>query len=309
MAKFRNELTWSVSRDQLFAECRRAYYYQYYGSWGGWEDDAPEHVRKLYILKNIKTLAMWSGTIVHETIAEALNRYGRSEVVPRAAELQARARQKLRNGWKDAVAKAWSRAPKKTNLHELYYGNGKSLPQEQTAAAKERVYTALTAFADSTVLKEILAVPYMNWRPIDSLDSFSLDGLKVWCAIDFAYVDPEGKLRILDWKTGGERAEALRTQLACYALYAADKWFYPIENLRLYGVFLSDGARTSEYAISPEVIIEAKDRALTGAAEMRAVLMDVESNAAREDDFPGCDLAHTCTRCKFREVCPCLVNP
>ncbi len=77
MRKLENELSWSVSRDQLFKQCHRAYYYNYYGSWGGWERDASEETRKLYILKNIRTLAMWAGTIVHEVIAEALNRYAR----------------------------------------------------------------------------------------------------------------------------------------------------------------------------------------------------------------------------------------
>jgi hypothetical protein len=128
--------------------------------------------------------------------------------------------------------------------------------------------------------------------------------LKVWCAVDFAYIDPAGTLRIIDWKTGAERGEALQTQLACYAFYAHQKWFSLLENIRLYGVFLAEGARVSEYRVSPEMLVEAQDRIVTGAAAMRARLDDVATNSAREENFPCCENERTCRRCNFHEVCP-----
>ena len=247
---------------------------------------------------------MWAGTIVHETIAEALNRFAQKGTPIQVGDLQARARTKLREGWLQAVNREWLQYPKRTNLHELYYGNGKTLPKERTDRMRDRVYQCLAAFVDSAVLREILATPYLHWKPADKLDSFSLSGLKVWCAIDFAYADPAGGLRILDWKTGAEQKAALQTQLACYALYAAEKWFSRIESVRLYGVFLTEGARVSEYTVSPEIIVEAQDRILTSAAAMRAKLTDQATNTAREDDFPGCGEARTCRWCNYREVCP-----
>lgn len=304
MAKLRNELSWSVSRDHLFRDCRRAYYYQYYGSWGGWEGDASERTRKLYVLKNIKSLAMWAGTIVHETVAEALNRYARSGTPITAGELQGRARLKLRNGWVEAVQREWERSPKKTNLFELYYGNGRSLPAEQTERIKERVYGALEAFAGSEVLAEILATPYMNWQPVDTLDTFDVEGLNVWCAIDFAYVEPGGAMRIIDWKTGAEKSEALQLQLACYTLYACEKWHAQPEKVRLHGVFLGDGARVSEYTADPAILEETRRRILASAAEMRSLLRDASANIAAEEDFPCCENERVCRWCNYREVCP-----
>jgi hypothetical protein len=308
MDKLVNELSWSVSRDQLFHDCRRAYYYQYYGAWGGWERDAPPAVRRLYILKNLTNLPMWAGSIVHQIVAEALNRFAQKQAPIRAGELQARAQQKLRAGWLEAVNREWLVSPKKTNLAELYYGNGKTLPRDTTDRLKDRIFAALQCFADSAVLQEILATPYMNWKPIDKLDSFVLDDLKVWCAIDFAYTDPQGVLRVLDWKTGAERAASLKTQLACYALYAAERWRVPIDKVQLSGVFLSDNARLAQFRTTPEVIIEAKDRILTGAAEMRAALVDVANNVAREQDFDCCEKQSVCRWCNFREVCPFMAG-
>lgn len=300
-----NELTWSASRDSLFKTCKRQYYYNYYGSWGGWERGIDEHTRKLYILKNMTTLPMWGGSIVHEVVAEALNRYARKQAPITVGELQARARQKLRGGWLESVNKVWLSSPKKTNLAELYYGNGKSLPSEETEECKARVNECLTAFVESPLLAEILAVSYLNWRPVDQLDSFMLDGqLKVWCAIDFAFTDPAGRLRILDWKTGGEKSDALSVQLSCYALYAMDKWHTPLESIQAAGVFLRENARVSDYAMSEGMLIEAKDTILSSAAEMRAMLVDPLSNEAVEEDFPCTEHDWPCNYCNFREVCP-----
>ena len=304
MAKLVNEFSWSVSRAQLFSACQRAYYYTYYGAWGGWEAEASARQRLLYILKNIKTLPMWAGGIVHATIGEALQRYTRSGQAITTGELQARARTQLRSGWVEAVNREWQARPKKTNLHELYYGNGQSLPAADTDALKERIYECLAAFAESPVLREILAVPYLSWKPVDTLDTFAIDGLKVWCAIDFAYTDPAGVLRLIDWKTGAENRESLTTQLACYALYAAETWFASLDRLRLQGVFLRDQARVSDYPVSAEMLVDAKDTILTSAAAMRQLLDDVQANAASEERFAYCENERTCRRCNFRQACP-----
>ena len=40
--EFKNDFSWSFSRDNAFNTCKRKYYYSYYGSWGGWNKDADE---------------------------------------------------------------------------------------------------------------------------------------------------------------------------------------------------------------------------------------------------------------------------
>ena len=299
-----NDLTWSVSRAQTFQSCQRAYYYHYYGSWGGWDSTAPERTRQLYILKNVKSIAMWAGSIVHELIKKALEQYSMSHILPSVVELQEQARLLLRQGWSDSVNKEWQAYPKKTNLHELYYGNGKSLPKEDTDRIKTRVYDCLEAFVNSATLKEVLAVPFVQWKPIDILDSFLVEQNKVWCAIDFAYTDNHGSLHIVDWKTGGENPATLRQQLACYALFALDKWKHTVEQLALHGVFLNDGGRKSNYSVDAALLISVKDQILLSIQAMRQKLKDPENNLADEDDFPLTENCNTCEFCSFRQACP-----
>lgn len=302
--KLVNELTWSVSRDRLFRTCERAYYYQYYGSWGGWERDAPDRTRKLYILKNIKSLPMWAGEIVHSVIAESLRRYAMKKSPLTVAALQTEGRRKLRSGWLEAVNREWLHQPKKTNLQELYYGNGKTLPKEQTEKIRRKVNFCLENFSESTVLKEILAASYLNWKPVDMLDSFVLEGgLKVWCALDFAFVEPDGGLKVIDWKTGAERNDELHMQLACYAIYVRKKWHTDIANQRLAAVILPESARESLYSLDEQKLMEAQNQILESAAAMRAKLSDIENNIAEEENFAKCGNSRICQSCKFKEVC------
>ena len=54
MAELRNTFSWSFSQAKDFAACPRRYYWQRYGSWGGWEDLAPKGVKLAYRLKQMK---------------------------------------------------------------------------------------------------------------------------------------------------------------------------------------------------------------------------------------------------------------
>jgi RecB family exonuclease len=153
-----------------------------------------------------------------------------------------------------------------------------------------------------------MTVPYVRWKPVDKLDTFVMDSLKVWCAIDFAYQDDEGKLRIIDWKTGAEKPDALKIQLACYAIYAGMEWGVPASKIRNFGCFLGDNARMSEYPITNELIAEARDIILTSAAEMKECLLDPHSNLAREEDFPFCDNERLCSYCNYRGACARFVE-
>ena len=303
-----NDLSWSVSRWQQYQYCQRAYYYAYYGSWGGWEIGAPERTRQLYILKNLKSMLMWAGSIVHEILKEALEQCARTRALPSIEELQAKGRLLLRKGWVESTTKEWLNYPKKTNLFELYYGDGKNLPKEQTDYIKERVYNCLEAFATSPFVKEVVSLPYLQWKSIDTLESFQLNDCKVWGAIDFAFTDNDGLFHIVDWKTGGENPSSLRLQLACYALMAMDKWKIRLEDLALHGVFLNDGGRKSDYPIDAELLVSVKEQILTSIETLRRKLRDPEKNLADEEDFAFTGCPQNCESCSFRAACPCITG-
>ena len=309
MKELKNELTWSISRGQLFQECPRAYYYNYYASWGGWKQDAPDQAKLAYLLKNLQRLVLWAGSIVHETIKDALSLTAATgERIP-LAKLQENAVIKMRNGWREALDKKWLVSPKRTNIFELYYGDGENygecrhLPRETTDAIKQRVLDCMEGFFYSPAVKEIHQTPPSQWQPIDTLDSFELDGIKVWCAPDFAFQDAEGVFHILDWKTGEENVRTISQQLACYALFAMNKWNVSLERIRIQGVFLKDGGRVRTYDLNQESIDTVTKQIHDSYNAMREKLTDADANVAEEENFPRRLLESRCANCQFRRIC------
>ena len=313
MAEITNDLTWSISRASLFQSCQRAYYYKYYGYWGGWKADADDKAKLLHILRNVKPMILWAGTIVHDTIKDALLKYAATGTVPTLPALQEHATQLLRSGWLETINKEWATRPsKKTNLFELYYGDGENygecrkLPREQTDAIRERVMSALDAFMHTPVLKDILATPCNQWQPIDENLFFMLDDIKVWACPDFAYADSDSILHIIDWKTGKEHPAQLRLQLACYALYAINILHYPIERIAIHGVFLNDGGRRSDYPIDQALIDGVANQIKVSFNAMKGKLKDAEKNLADEENFPCNPSEFTCSSCPFLRACPAI---
>ncbi len=312
MGRIVNELSWSVSRAALFQSCQRAYYYRYYGYWGAWENGAGPEKKLLHILRNIKPMVLWAGSIVHDVISASLLECKATGRAPELGNLQERATSMLRKGWLESVNREWEKAPSKcTNLFELYYGDGenygecKRLPREQTDQIKLRVMDALEAFAHSPALRDILQAPKENWMTIDNKESyFMMDGIKVWAIIDFAYIDADGTMHIIDWKTGREHSSQLRFQLACYALYAMDAWNVPLDRIAVHGVLLNDGGRRSDHAVDQALLDSVKGQIRASYEAMKGKISDPDANLVDEEDCPCNPSDMNCSSCPFIRVCP-----
>jgi hypothetical protein len=50
MTELKNEFSWSKTRDEVFKNCPRQYWFAYYGYWNGWLENAPERTRQIHIL-------------------------------------------------------------------------------------------------------------------------------------------------------------------------------------------------------------------------------------------------------------------
>jgi len=88
--------SWSASRHDTFATCRRRYYYSYYASL---EDD---EVRRL---KKLSALPMWAGSVVHDTIESFLRT---NDALPSPEEQEAFIRSVVHSGmltdWQESEA-------------------------------------------------------------------------------------------------------------------------------------------------------------------------------------------------------------
>ncbi len=298
MAELKNEFSWSVSRNRIFTECHRAYYYRHYGSWGGWNRDADPEVREIYILKNLGNRYTFAGQVVHETVADVLNRhrYGTTVSLDEAKEGALAA---LRAGFQQSRAGEYRRR-KAVGLFEHEYDV--DLPDEEWQRMRDRVFTCLDHFYASKVRQIILETRIENWLPIDSLDSFVFEGTKVYVAPDFALKNDKGNALLIDWKTGRPGESADRMQLVCYGLFAREKWGVDPQRAigELHYLLTSD---VEIVTLDETALEEGMAHIRRSIAGMKALLADPEHNRAVIDEFVRTDNLETCARCNFRRVC------
>jgi hypothetical protein len=88
--------SWSISRHDCFATCRRRYFYSYYAA-----PVDPEIQR----LKRLSALPLWTGSVVHETIEKVLRSFDR---MPSDVEQEALVREavhsRMLSDWRESEA-------------------------------------------------------------------------------------------------------------------------------------------------------------------------------------------------------------
>ncbi len=306
MAELQNEFTWSKSRHERFSECRRAYFFTYYGSWGGWEAPAGSPVRELYVLKKLSSRWQWAGSIVHGALKQVLARAKvTGDLLPLDRVLE-RTRARARAEWSGSREKSyWREASRIVGLVEHEYAEPVA-DAEWKRLYEQVVEGSLRAFYGSAVLDEIRRTPRQDWLTVDELDSWDFEGTKVWVAVDFALKDRDGRVHVLDWKTGRERGVD-HVQVGTYALYARQKWGVTVDGVLGGLVYLvgengSAGERVS-VAADPATLERCREEMRSSIGAMKAALADPARNLAREDAFPRLDDRGACRRCPFRRPC------
>ncbi len=297
MAELKSELTWSFSRDRLFRECRRAYYFNYYASWSGWDEKADLFVRKAYILKNIQNVDAWIGDIVHQLLKWIIENRRQKKIVT-YEEAARKAKAMLRRTWEQSRSRAWMKKVKHNlNLFEHYYDREPS--REELAPRLQKVVTSLHSFYDSGLLEKIDSLPRENILAVDVLDFFELEKVKIFAAPDFALRDKGCVL--YDWKTGKPSDKDIQ-QLSCYVLYALEKWHVPQEEIKVVPVYLAED-NCSLSPVQPHSPAEMKEFILESIGQMRAVLYDPAVNKADPELCPKTEEPWRCKNCRFQEIC------
>jgi len=290
-----NEFSWSRSRMKAFEECRRMYWFQVYGGWGGWEKRAPERTKETYILSKLKNRWMWAGEVVHVAVAEILQSYRAGAGTP-----EIDVRQRMRDQWKSSRDTVYRqpRMAKTCALSEHEYGDA----VDDWAEVAEHAERCFQTFLASPFHAELKGLSRDAWLAIEDLDSFPLDGTKVHVKLDAAHRTKDG-IRIIDWKTGRGAEESDPLQLTVYALYAIEAWRAGPDDILVVEANLSSG-KSFERWVAPEDLGETRRKMLASVDAMKSLLEgSPEENVAEESKYGVTDDPRSCRRCNYRKVC------
>ncbi len=280
--------SWSASRHDTFASCQRRYYYAYYAAL---EDD---EIRRL---KKLSALPLWAGSVVHDTIEQFLRA---NDTLPAPEAQEALVRATVHTGmlgqWRES-----EQASRTFRLFEHEYGI--PVEQQDKRLAVTIVMRSLRHFFASEALARALAAGRERWLALEDLVSFHVGGTEVFLRMDLAYRETDGRVVIVDWKTGRREGRFNEVQVAGYALYALEKgWVAQPEEIttELNYLVLPKAVRRT---LTRQKIEQTRHFIERSAGNMRALLLDSVENVAREEDFARVDRPQVCRRCNFRRLC------
>ncbi|NIQ39842.1 MAG: hypothetical protein GTN81_14830 [Proteobacteria bacterium] len=300
MNQIRNEFSWSKTRDDVFQTCPRQYFFNYYGHWGGWEKNAPERTRQIYILKNLKNRYMWAGEKVHECIKHTLRHLQRGIPLLDVDRIVSITLNQMREEFRSSRDKRYLTHPKTCALFEHEYTV--ELEDGEWKTVADNVEQCLRNFYGSDIFSMLKKLPRELWLEVEDFSSFYLDGKRIWAVIDCSFKTDDGAT-IIDWKTGRGPETDISLQLACYGMYAVEKWGFKPGKVKLVEYnLLAD--QTAEFSINAGEIENAKAYIRGSIADMQSLLVDVENNVPKaERFFEKVKDERTRGRCNFKKVC------
>jgi len=304
LADFKNEFSWSYSRDNLFKECKREYYYNYYGSWGGWErDKADEVTRTLYVLKNLQNRWQWKGSAVHDEIERILKELVSTGRLIPFEKSRARVTEIMRNDFRSSRDRNyWNKSGSLRNEPGLFeHEYHPELPDHIWKKNYDEVIVCLENFYKSGVTDEIAELPKEVICSIESMTGayFSFNTALYYVKLDLAYSIGD-RIKIFDWKTGSGEADEL--QFLIYALYALEELDFELDKITVTELNLFEDY-TKIHSFNVEQVEYAKKYINNSMENMKSFLSDPLENEAVMSNFPRTEDRKICELCNFQKIC------
>ncbi len=302
---FKNDFSWSFSRNNTFKECLRKYYYNYYFYWGGWDHNAKERIKLTYRLKQLTNYYMYKGTVVHECIEQILPFIQRSVEIN--FDYQDWINKKIEKDMRDSQSLQFIGNPKRNIcLEEHYYFGADSIEKSKIMQLKIDVKEQVDNLINSDIFDRIKQAKEII--SIDKLDEIYINNVKVYIKIDLLYRSKTGNIIIMDWKTGKQK-DIYEEQLGVYALFAKEKFPDEFKNNKIAAmdVYLQKPDLFSLHKIKEDHTSKALKTIKQSSKKMMDLLEDENENIPMHSrhfekisDNP--DVA-PCFRCKFKELC------
>lgn len=259
---------WSYSRSRLLHDCARAFHSQ------------RAQAKKKAEESTIRLNAV-AGVVVHDAIRSFIEERNRGRPVG-LANLQDRAVMHHRRIWAN---------PKL--IAEV--ANGITVDPGLEDVQRNIIVSRLERFY-RTIWPRFQRLRYETH---EHAKHFRVDGVEVKLRIDFAGWDHDGRLVIVDWKTGGsENEEAGREQLAVYCLWAVMTLRLPIQRIVPAIASLRTGHVTEFEPVEADLLFA---RELIAADVNRVRAMEVENQffaSPAPEKCGGCHFLSTCSEGK-----------
>jgi len=323
----KNEFGWSLSREAMFDECRRRYYFHYYLSWGGWESGASPLSREAFKLKRLVSFPLWRGQLVHYIVAKILQSTRKHGSLPDREKVESYTEEHFRKQFEFSKEKKYLSIPKKSNnklnkywLALIEHEYDRPIPPGKLEKTLKEVLSAVDGFYSSPLIEILRNTDTDDWL-IEDIDTgafsqyFIHDGIKIHVKTDFCFRGEFGTFNIVDWKThtgtgdttaeDGPSSAKGEIQLGIYSYYASEVLGERADMIRLFEVNLMDGGRVDEYRVDEASIPIFEGYIRNGVSKLSSVLVDGDTERNEPlppENFPAVE-SPTCRLCNFYRIC------
>jgi len=296
-----NLLVWSAHRTKTLGTCPRRYYFNYVGSWGGWDVSTDPDVQAAYRLKHLTSPDLEIGNVVHEQIRLIFEKAIAGRFIDPAIEIKI-ARGKFEM-FVDYSAKRrledLSAKRRKLMAHET----GQPFGPADLTACLHKIGELLEGFFAFDDVRALLANPACIIPELLDPPGFEIGtelGVPARPKTDAVFLIGE-KIVVSDWKTGTPRDEH-RDQGLVYDLFIRNKLSLPpTEPIEVRFYYL--GTRQMVSHVSTE---DERTERLWAIGEqfeeMKSLSDDPKINCGPESRFPA-HVSRGCYGCNHRLMC------
>jgi len=285
-------LGWSLSRSDLFYQCKRQYFYQYYSKY------VQTHpVEKIKALRSLTSVPLEVGKVVHDGIARIISgplKHGRTQDIQPKAIAEDR-------------VKVMKTALGSKSFIEDYYPQYPKDKKTEVESGLQKIRTSILQFFSSrwySWLRDCTDELKSRWiiEPRD-FGECRIGGLKAYCKVDFVFPDGKDGYCVVEWKTGKVDETKHKTQMLGYIFYAIDQFSVSAEKVKPLVIYL--GSDYGELTITGERDLkDFTEKVKSETEEMRDYCADVDKNISLgEDKFERTSNTIFCAYCNFQEVC------
>jgi len=296
-------MRWSISAHNTFRRCQRQYFFDQVMASHNARDGRR---REAYILKQLRGLKAWQGTLIHKGIQHF--------VVPRLEagepldipciinETIGMGRQQLAfsegRGYRDPANTKTRAGLTYAALYEHEY-IGEIAPSD-LEQVWTTVDTCLHNLANQTKLIETIS--RSRWIKAEAPLSFEVDGITVSVILDLLFFD-NNRPFIIDWKVSDSQASSYDRQSRVYGLAVLRKWpEFPPQEVQIREVNLLRNIVTA-HPLTEQDLLQTEDFIFRSASEMIALIGDRAYEEQQFEDYEPARTHRTCLYCKYRSLC------
>lgn len=280
-------LGWSASRYDIFSECKREYFYEYYAKY-----DPMLPRQKIDHLKNLTSVPLETGNVVHDVIKAALQRLQKSE-----ADIDL-------ERFREFIRRETEKQCRTKTFFEVYYQEAESIGSQDILPKIEKCVEVFLSSPRYDWIRTIAIATKDRWliEP-PGYGETRIDGLKVYCKVDFLF-PAENRIVIIDWKTGKPDDDKHSKQLMGYKAWAASQVGCFADDVTSIVAYLQPDYREVEISSTDADLTTFRERIDKETREMYAFCRDIAENTPLDKEFfPLAENTRVCRLCSYRELC------